>query len=81
MEYPKNWESEVASWGEDIAPEEDIIVIKDENGTTKAHRVKGIDWLATAKANWKKLAAAAAAAILVVTAVVVLVKALTAQKN
>lgn len=81
MEYPKNWEAEVTAWGDDIAPEEDIIVIKDEFGETKAHKVKGIDWLATAKANWKKLALAGGTALVVVTAIVVLVKVLTGKKD
>lgn len=81
MEYPKNWEAEVAAWGEDISPEEDILIVKDEEGNVKAHKVKGIDWLATAKANKKKIIAALSAAVAVVAVVVVLVKLLRGKKN
>lgn len=81
MEYPKNWEFEVAAWGEDIAPEEDILIIKDENGETKAHKVKGIDWLATARANWKKLVAAIVTTVAIAAAIVVAVKLLTGSDD
>lgn len=73
MEYPKNWEAEVAGWVD--APEEDAdyIVVDSKDGQT-VHKVKNINWLATARANRKKLIAALAAVTAVLAAAAVLVR-------
>lgn len=81
MEYPKNWAAEVTAWDEETAPEADILIVKDENGDIKAHKVKGINWLATAAANWKKLTAGILTAVAVVSAVIVAVRLLTGKKD
>lgn len=81
MEYPKSWAAEVSAWDEETAPEADILIVEDENGEVKAHKIKGINWVATAAANWKKLLAGIVTFAAVVTAVVVAVKVLTAKKD
>lgn len=81
MEYPRSWAAEVSAWGEDTAPDADILIVEDENGEVKAHKVKGINWLATAAANWKKLVAAVVTTVMVVSAIVVAVKVLTCKNK
>lgn len=78
MKYPESWEKEVAGWGDEIDEQEDVIIIRDEDGPT-AVAMKGVDWVATLAANWKKIAAVAATAIAAVAAVVLLVKLLSGK--
>lgn len=74
MEYPKNWEAEIAGWD---APEDVTVIVTDEEDGPTAVWVKNINWAATIKANWKKIAAAVAVAAAVITAVVVVAKLLS----
>ncbi|GEM_PF-2819283 len=78
MEYPKSWEQEVQSWMSDSGETESYIVTNEEDGP-KVHKVKNVNWLATAKANWQKLAAAAAGVVLVTGALIWLLRKLTRE--
>ena len=73
MEYPKSWEQDVQNWMNDPGAPESYIVTNEDDGL-KVHKVKNVNWLATAKANWKALTAAVAAVVLVTGAVVCLVR-------
>jgi hypothetical protein len=69
MEYPKSWEQDVENWMNDPGEPESYIVTNEDDGL-KVHKVKNVNWLATARANWKALAAAAAAVVLFTGAVI-----------
>lgn len=73
MEYPKSWEQDVQNWMNDPGEPESYIVTNEDDGL-KVHKVKNVNWLATAKANWKALTAAVAAVVLVTGAIVCLVR-------
>lgn len=72
MKYPESWEREVAGWVTDAGG--DYIVTDEEDGPA-VHRVKNINWLATARANWQKLALAVAGIAAVIGVITLLVKA------
>jgi hypothetical protein len=73
MEYPKSWESDVQNWMNDPGEPESYIVTNEDDGL-KVHKVKNVNWLATAKANWKALTAAVTAVVLITGAVICLVR-------
>ena len=64
MEYPKSWEQDVQKWLNDPGEPESYIVTNEDDGL-KVHKVKNVNWLATARANWKALTAAVSAVVLV----------------
>lgn len=64
MEYPKSWEQDVQNWLNDPGEPESYIVTNEDDGL-KVHKVKNVNWLATARANWKALTAAVSAVVLV----------------
>lgn len=64
MEYPKSWEQDVQNWLNDPGEPESYIVTNEDDGL-KVHKVKNVNWLATARANWKDLTAAVSAVVLV----------------
>ena len=73
MEYPKSWEQDVQNWMNDPGEPESYIVTNEDDGL-KVHKVKNVNWLATARANWKALTAAAAALVMITCGVVALVR-------
>jgi alpha-glucosidase (family GH31 glycosyl hydrolase) len=78
MEYPKSWEQDVQNWMNDPGEPESYIVTNEDDGL-KVHKVKNVNWLATAKANWKALTAAAAALVLFTGALIWLLRRLTRE--
>ncbi len=79
MEYPKSWERELAGWETSDGDYGDFIVTNEDDGLA-VHRMKNINWLATLRANRKKLLAVTAAALAVIAAVVVVVKLLASDE-
>ena len=73
MEYPKSWEQDVQNWLNDPGEPESYIVTNEDDGL-KVHKVKNVNWLATARANWKALTAAVSAVVLITGAVICLVR-------
>lgn len=78
MEYPKSWEQDVQNWMNDPGAPESYIVTNEDDGL-KYHKVKNVNWLATARANWKALCGALAAVVLVTGAVIWLIRKLVRE--
>ena len=54
--------------------EPESYIVTNEDDGLKVHKVKNVNWLATARANWKALTAAAAAVVMITCGVVALVR-------